>query len=198
MRATRQVGSQSRDDDLGSRPSLISRRRDTKQIAVILRERIDPSLTGVDDDVDEVHALGEGVSQVDVMEGHDAALPLGPLKGLPPFDGLLPSHLVFVEFGEVVDDNGNGQRDYQDTTYTTHTADHLAERGRGVDVAVSDGGHCDACPPKGLWNAYEFGPGLLLLSEVGETREYKDTHRQEEHQQAQLFVRVTQGKAKAL
>lgn len=157
-----------------------------------------PSLTGVDDDIDEIHALGEGVPQIDMMEGHDAAFSFSPLESLPPLKCLLPSHLVLVEFSEIVDDNGNGQRDYQDTTYTTHTADHLAERGRGVDVAVSDGGHCDACPPKGLWNAYEFGPGLLLLGEVGETREYEDTHRQEEHQQAQLLVGVTQGETEAL
>jgi len=150
-----------------------------------------PSLTGIDDDVDEIHALGEGIPQIDVMEGHDAAFPLGPFEGLPPLDRLLPSHLILVEFGEVVDNNGNGQRDYQDTTYTTHTADRFAERGRGVDVAVSDGGHCDARPPEGLWNAYEFGPGLLLLGKIGEAREYEDAHRQEEHQQAQLFVRVT-------
>lgn len=125
------------------------------------------------------------------MEGHDAALPLGSLEGFSPLDSLLPPHLVLVEFGEVVDDNGNGQRDYQDTTYTTHTADHLAERGRRVDVAVSDGGHCDACPPEGFWNAYEFGPGLLFLGKIGETRKYEDAHRQEEHQQAQLLVRIT-------
>ena len=157
-----------------------------------------PSLTSIDDDIDEIHAFGEGIPQVDVMERNDAALPLCPFKSLSPLEGFLPSHLVLVELGEIVNDNGNGQRDYQDTTYTTHTADHLAERGRGVDVAVSDGGHRDARPPKGFWNAYEFGPGLILLSEVGKTREYKDAHRQEEHQQAQLLVRVTQGEAKAL
>ena len=156
------------------------------------------SLTSIDDDIDEIHALGERVPQIDVMERHDAALPLGPLQRLAPLQRFLAPHLVLVELGEIVNDNGNGQRDYQDTTYTTHTADHLAERGRGVDVAVSDGGHRDARPPKGFWNAYEFGPGLLLLGEVGEAREYEDAHRQEEHQQAQLLVRVAQGEAEAL
>jgi len=116
------------------------------------------------------------------MKRHDAAFPFGPLKSLSSFDGFFPSHLIFVEFGEIVDDNGNGQRDYQDTTYTTHTADHFAERGRGVDVAVSDSGHCDACPPESLWNAYEFGPGFLFLGKIGETREYEDAHCQEKHQ----------------
>lgn len=65
-------------------------------------------LTRVDDDVDEVHALGEGVPQVDMVEGDDAALALGPLEGLAPLEGLLPSHLVLVELGEIIDDNGNG------------------------------------------------------------------------------------------
>lgn len=158
-------------------------RRSAKQIIDrTLRAHIGPSLTGIDDDVDEIHTLGESISQVDVMKRHDAAFPFSSFKGLSPLDGFLPSHLILVEFGEVVDDNGNGQRDYQDTTYTTHTADHLAERGRGVDVAVSDGGHCDACPPEGLWNAYEFRPGLLLFGEISETREYENTHRQEKHQ----------------
>lgn len=65
-------------------------------------------LTGVDDNVDEVHALGKGVPEVDVVEGDDAALALGPLKGLASLERLIASHLILVELGKVIDNNRNG------------------------------------------------------------------------------------------
>lgn len=66
------------------------------------------ALTCVHNDVDQVHALGEGVPQVDVVEGHDASLPLGTFQGLPSLQCLFSSHLVLVKLRKIVYDDGNG------------------------------------------------------------------------------------------
>lgn len=65
-------------------------------------------LTRVHDDVDEVHALGECVPQVDVVEGDDAALAFCPIQCLPTFERLVSTHLVLIELGEIVNDDRNG------------------------------------------------------------------------------------------
>jgi len=155
-------------------------------------------LTVVDDHVDQVHALGERVPEVDVVEGHDAALPLGALQRLAPLERLLPSHLVFIELGKIVDDNRNGQRNDQHAADTTDAADDLSQvRGR-VNVAVADGGHGDAGPPERLGYGQELGVGFLLLGEVRQAGEYQHAHGQEQHEQAQLLVRVAQREPEAL
>ena len=74
----------------------------------------------------QVHATGEGVAEVDGVEGNDAARALGLLQGLAPLESLLPPHLVLVELGKVVDNDGDGQRDNQHAAYTTHTTHDLA------------------------------------------------------------------------
>lgn len=155
-------------------------------------------LTGVDDHVDQIHALGERVPEVDVMERHDAALTLGSLQRLAPLQRLLASHLVFIELGKIVDDNRNGQRNDQHATDTTDATDDLAERRGRVDVAVADCGHGDAGPPERFRYGQELGVGFLLLGEVRQTREYQHAHGQEQHEQAQLLVRVAQREPEAL
>ena len=109
--------------------------------------------TGVDDDVDDVHGLGEGVAQVDVVEGDDGALALGALQRLLALEGLLAAHLVLVELSEVVDDDGNGQGNDEDAADAAHAPDNLSERRDGVDVAVADRRHGDAGPPEGFGDA---------------------------------------------
>lgn len=138
--------------------------------------------TCVHNDVDEVHALGESVAQVDVVEGDDGALALGSFECLPPLKRLLTPHLVLVKLGEIVDNNGDGQRNYQYAANTAYRADDLAQRSRGVNVTVSDCGHGDAGPPEGFRNGNEFSPRLLLLGEVGKWGEYEHSHREEQHE----------------
>ena len=75
--------------------------------------------TCVDDDVDDVHALGEGVSQVDVVESHYGAFTLRPLQSLLAFHSLLSPPLILVKLGEIVHNDGNGQCNYQ---YTANRA----------------------------------------------------------------------------
>ena len=82
--------------------------------------------TCIDYNVDEVHALGEGVPQVDVVEGDDAALPFRSLQSFPPLQRFFAPHLILVELSEVVDYNGNGQRNHQYATDTANTAYHFS------------------------------------------------------------------------
>jgi len=132
------------------------------------------------------------------MERHDAALAFGALQRLAPLQRLLPSHLVFIELGKIVDDNRNGQRNDQHAADTTDAADDLAQ-GRGrVNVAVADGGHGDAGPPERFRYGQELGVRLFLFREVRQTGEYQHAHGQEQHEQAELLVRVAQREPEAL
>jgi len=107
-----------------------------------------------------------------VVEGHDTSFALGALQRFTPLERLLPSHLVFIELGKIVDDNRNGQRNDQHAADTTDAADDFSQcRGR-VNVAVTDGGHGDAGPPERLGYGQEFGVGFLLFCEVRQTGEY--------------------------
>ena len=68
----------------------------------------------------------------------DLALPARRLDGALLVGELLPAALVLVEGGEVVADDGDGQRDDEDAADGAHGADHLAEPGHRHDVAVAD------------------------------------------------------------
>lgn len=139
------------------------------------------ALTCVYDDVDEVHAFGEGVSQVDMVEADDAALPFRPFQGLSSFQRLFASHLIFVELGEVVHDNWNGQRDYQHATNATDTAYHFSQWGGGVDIPVAHSCHRDPRPPERLRDTDELGVWFLFFRKIGQTRKNKYAHSEEEH-----------------
>lgn len=138
-------------------------------------------LTCVYDDIDQVHALRERVPQVDMVEADDAALALGTVERLPPLQRLLAAHLVFVELGEIVNDDRNGQRDYQHAAYATHGTNDFAKRSGGVDVPVSDRGHGDSRPPKRFGYRYKLGLRFVFFGEVREGREDENAHCEEQH-----------------
>lgn len=126
-------------------------------------------LTCIHNYVDQVHALGEGISQVDVVEGHDAALPLGTFQGLTSLQRLFSSHLILVELRKIVHDDGNGQSDNQNTTNATDTSYHFPQRGCWVYVSVANCCHGDTSPPESLGYTDELCILFLLLSEVSKT-----------------------------
>ena len=76
-------------------------------------------------------------------------VPLGLLQCLLPLHRLLPLHLVVVELGKVVDNDGNGQRHDEDAGNGAAGADKLTQAGLGADVPVPHGGHRDNGPPEG-------------------------------------------------
>ena len=81
--------------------------------------------TCIDNDVDDVHTLGEGVPEVDVMKRDDTALPLGSLKSLFALQGLLPPHLILVKLCEIVDDDGDRQGNDQYSANAADASDNL-------------------------------------------------------------------------
>lgn len=139
------------------------------------------ALTCIHNDVDEVHALGEGIPQVDVMEGYDASLPLGSFQGLSSLQRLFSSHLVLVKLRKIVYDDGNGKRNNQDATNATDTSYHFTKRGCRVYVPIANCSHGDTSPPERLRNADELSVFLLFLSEVSETWEYENAHGKKKH-----------------
>ena len=77
------------------------------------------------------------------------------------------SHLVLVEVGEVVDDDGYRQRDDQHAADAARGADQLAPHRLRAHVAVADRRHGDRRPPERLRDADELGAGHIVLGEVG-------------------------------
>lgn len=126
-------------------------------------------LTCIHNDVDEVHALGEGIPQVDMVERYNAALPLRTFQSLPSLQRLFSSHLVLVEFRKIVDDDVNGQSDHQDPTNATDTSYNFPQRGCRVYVSVANCRHGDTSPPERLRYADEFSIFFLFFSEVSQT-----------------------------
>ena len=59
-------------------------------------------------------------------------------------------------------------------------------------------GHGDERPPVGVHHGGELGLSVVLLKDVGQGGEDEHAHRQEEHEEAQLFVAVAQGETQAL
>jgi hypothetical protein len=74
---------------------------------------------------------------------------LGLLQRLLALDCLLSLHLVVVELGKIVDNDGDGQGHHQHPRDGAAGADKLAQTGLGADVSVADCGHGDDGPPEG-------------------------------------------------
>ena len=67
----------------------------------------------------------------------DHALPARLLDVALLVGELLAAALVLVEGGEVVADDGDGQRDHEHAADGAHRPDHLPEAGHRHDVAVA-------------------------------------------------------------
>jgi len=134
----------------------------------------------------------------DAFDGDDASAALGPLHRLAPLEHLLTPHLVLVELGEVVDDDGDRQRDDQHAADTARRADQLAPPGLGIDVAVADRRHGDRRPPERLRDADELGLLDLLLGEVRQAGKDENADGDEHHEKSEFLVAATQGVAERL
>ncbi len=176
---------------------FVSRRNADNAYGVYLGTGKWGEITCVNNDVNEVHTFGECVPKINMVEGDNSALPLGPLDGLLTLHSLLLAHLVLVELGEIVDDDGNRQCNDQYAANRAHRADYLSQARRGRDVSVADGRHRDDGPPERLRDGPEGCVVLVLLGKVDERRENEDAHAEEEEQEAHLLVgvleRVSQG-----
>ena len=110
------------------------------------------------------------------LKGDETAAQLGPRHSLPPLQCFLSSHLILVVFGEVVDNNRDGQCDDQYPADAAEGADQLAPGGFRVDVAVAHRGHGDDCPPKSLRYALEHDLILIFFCTKCQTGEHKDPY----------------------
>ena len=72
------------------------------------------------------------------------------LQRCPPLHRLLPSQLVLVELGKVVDNDGDGQGDDEDAAYAAGHAHDLPDEGVGHHVPVAHGGNRDGGPPESV------------------------------------------------
>jgi len=99
-------------------------------------------------------------------------------------------HLVLVEVGKVVDDDGYRQRNDEYAADAARGADQLAPDGRRSHIAVADRRHGDCRPPERFRDADELGVVDVVLGEVGETREDEHADRDKHHQQAEFLAHI--------
>ena len=163
------------------------------------------SFTLVLDGAAQVKCLSDAITQIILVvmentlgQGQGALTPSGLLHVGPSLERLLPPDLVLVELREVVDDDGDGEGDDEDSADTADQTDTLARQRGGVHVTVTHSGHGDGRPPEGGWNAGERSLLHLSLGEVAEAGEDEDPHGDEHEQQAELLVAVSDGEAETL
>lgn len=85
--------------------------------------------------------------------------------------------LLAVEVGELVEDDGDGQRHDQDAPQDAARGGQLARHSDGYHVAVAHGGHADRAPPPACRDGVKANV-FLLLSGVGHAGEDGDPHSQ--------------------
>ena len=154
--------------------------------------------TCVDNNIDQVHGLGERLLEVDVVEGDDGALHLGALQRRLTLHSLFFSNLLVIKLGKIVNNDGNGQGNNQYTTNGACRPDNLTRPSFGADVPVADRAHGDDGPPKSLGDTAEQGLLLVLFRKITQTGENEDAHGQKEHEEAELLVRVLEREAERL
>jgi hypothetical protein len=77
-------------------------------------------LTCINYNINEIHAFGECIAQVDVMERDNAAFALGTIQRLASLECFLATHLILIKLGEIINNDRNGQCDYQDAANATY------------------------------------------------------------------------------
>ena len=92
-----------------------------------------------------------------------------------------------MEFLEVAGDDGDGEREDEDSGDGTHGAHQLAQAGDGEDVAIANSGHCDHHPVKGRRDGSESGV-FFYLNEVAEAGEDEAADTDKEDEETELLV----------
>ena len=164
-----------------------------------------PSFTLILQGAGHVKCLSDAITQIILVimentlgQGQSALSPSRLLHVGSSLQRLLPPDLVLVELGEVVDDDGDGEGDDENSADTADQSHTLAGQGGGVHVAVAHRGHGDGRPPERGGNAGEGSLLHLSLSEVAEAGEDEDPHGDEHEEQAELLVAVPDGEAETL
>lgn len=93
-------------------------------------------LTCINDDINKIHAFGESISQIDMMERNDASFTLCAIQRLASFESFLTAHLILIKLGEIINNDRNGQCDYQYAANTTDWSNNFPKWCCGTNVTV--------------------------------------------------------------
>lgn len=93
-------------------------------------------LTCINYHINEIHTFGESIAQIDMMERYDAAFALSAIQRLAPFESLFTTHLILIKLGKIINNDRNGQCDYQYAANATNGANNFPKRCRGTNVTV--------------------------------------------------------------
>lgn len=77
-------------------------------------------LTCINYHINEIHTFGESIAQIDMMEGYDAAFTLRTIQCFASFESFFTTHLILIKLGEIINNDRNGQCDYQHAANATH------------------------------------------------------------------------------
>ena len=156
--------------------------------------------------------VGGGLLLALALVVHDAALHVRLLeRGAALLHHAAPP-LLLVEEGEVLGDDGDGERDHEGPRHRADGAHHAAHRGLGRHVPVTeiisscdknqdhalvppDSSHGDGRPPEGVHHVGEGGVLLPLLRHVGQRAEDQDPDADEHQDEHQLLVGGAHGVA---
>lgn len=149
------------------------------------------------------HGPGVGVPQVHASP--DASLgrrphraPSQPLQHVAVPQRRLLHLQGEVAGGEAVVDDGDGERQDQDPGQDAEEGQHFPHRRVGPDVAVADRGHGGGRPPPGGRHAGEGRVGKVVLQSEDHGGEDGDADAEEEEQQADFLVALSDGQTQRL
>ncbi|EAW75657.1 hCG2041260, partial [Homo sapiens] len=111
---------------------------------------------------------------------------------------IVPRNRQQQELREVIDDDGDGKSNHQDSCNAAESPNNFPQESLGVDVSIPNSSHGDGGPPERGWDAFELGVVLILLSKEDKAGEDHNAHGKEEDEQAQLIVAPPQSEAQRL
>lgn len=93
-------------------------------------------LTCINNHINEIHTFSKSITQIDMMEGYDASFALSAIQCFSSLQSFITSHLIFIKFSEIINNDRNGQCDYQDAANTTYWANDFPKRCRGTYITI--------------------------------------------------------------
>lgn len=86
--------------------------------------------------INEIHTFGESIAQIDMMERYDASFTLCTIQCFATLESFFTTHLILIKLGEIINNDRNGQCDYQHAANATHWANNFPKRCRGTYVTI--------------------------------------------------------------
>jgi len=93
-------------------------------------------LTCINNHINKIHAFCESVTQIDMMERYNAAFTLSAIQRLASLECFVTTHLILIKLSEIINNDRNGQCDYQYAANTTYWSNNFPERSCRTDIAI--------------------------------------------------------------